>query len=191
MILEQIDRITGIIQSLLNIARPKESLRVPLHLKELLDTSMAFLSEKLRRRSVRVEQTVEAVPPVIGDPEKMQQVFLNLFINAIDAMPDGGVLSVSIESANESEVTIRVRDSGNGIPEDQLESIFDPFYTTKAAGHGNGLGLVVVEGIVDECGGDIRAHSEAGKGTEFVIRLPSTAAGARSFATVQEETDAD
>ena len=172
MILEQIDRITSIIQSLLNIARPKASLRIPLDLEELIDSSVGFLSEKLRRRAVDVERHYEPVPTAIGDPEKMQQIFLNLFINAIDAMPNGGKLGISLSSQDPSQVAILISDTGTGIPEHQLTTIFDPFYTTKAAGHGNGLGLVVVQGIVNEHGGSITARSKLGEGTEFEIHLP-------------------
>lgn len=173
MILEQIDRITSIIQSLLNIARPKASLRVPLELPGLIDSSVAFLSEKLRRRGVEVVREVEDGPSPLGDPEKMQQIFLNLFINAIDAMPDGGTLTVRLTHPAPGEVEIAVSDTGSGIPDDQLDTIFDPFFTTKAAGHGNGLGLVVVQGIVNEHGGRILARSTEGEGTTFEIRLPA------------------
>jgi signal transduction histidine kinase len=172
MILDQIDRITSIIQSLLNIARPKEMLRVPLDLAERLDASIAFLSEKLRRRSVAVKKRYEPVPSTIGDPEKMQQILLNLFINAIDAMPDGGTLGIRLRRSDSDWIAITISDTGTGITADELESIFEPFFTTKAAGHGNGLGLVVVQGIVGEHGGHIEARSEPGKGTEFEIRLP-------------------
>lgn len=172
MILEQIDRITSIIQSLLNIARPKQSMRVPLNLVEPIDDSIAFLSEKLRRRGVVVEKHYEKVPRTIGDPEKMQQIFLNLFINAIDAMPNGGTLGISLGCADSKTIAISVSDTGSGIPADEIETIFDPFFTTKAAGHGNGLGLVVVQGIVREHGGEIEARSLPGRGTEFEIRFP-------------------
>ena len=176
MILDQIDRITSIIESLLNMARPKESLRIPVDVEEVIETSLAFLTEKLRRRDVAVEKSFEGPQGVVGDPEKLQQVFLNLFINAIDAMPDGGRIRVRLEDGGSEDLAIRVTDTGVGIEPDQLETIFDPFYTTKPAGRGNGLGLVVVEGIVKEHGGAIEAHSEPGKGTEFLLRLPIQAA---------------
>jgi signal transduction histidine kinase len=175
MIIEQIDRITNIIQSLLNFARPKQMMRVPLDLPGLIDSSVAFLSEKLRRRGVVVETRYEPVPLSIGDPEKMQQIFLNLLINAVDAMADGGVIDVSLERDGDSGLRITIGDSGAGIPEDQLATIFDPFFTTKAAGHGSGLGLVVVRSIVGDHGGRIEAYSEAGNGTQFQIWLPAGA----------------
>jgi len=177
MILEQIDRITSIIQSLLNIARPRETLRIPLELNEIVDTSLAFLAEKLRRRDVTVQRTGGPHKSVLGDPEKMQQVLLNLFINAIDSMPEGGTLGVTIkdsgEAHDEEHVMLCVSDSGNGMTGDELANIFDPFYTTKAAGHGNGLGLVVVQNIVEEHAGEIEVQSEPGQGSEFTIRLPA------------------
>jgi signal transduction histidine kinase len=126
---------------------------------------------------VVVEKRYEATPLTVGDPEKMQQIFLNLFINAIDALPDGGTLGVSLHLADPKTISIRVSDTGSGIPAKDLETIFDPFYTTKAAGHGNGLGLVVVQGIVGEHGGRIVARSEPGKGTEFEIHLPAGSPG--------------
>jgi signal transduction histidine kinase len=183
MILEQIDRITSIIQSLLNIARPKESLRIELDLPELVETTLGFLSEKIRRRNVEVKRECGDLPELVGDPEKMQQLLLNLFINALDAMPEGGVLSVSV-LAEGDEVLLRVCDTGTGIPSERLEHIFDPFYTTKPAGRGNGLGLVVVKGIVGEHGGRIEARSEPGDGTEFLVRLPSGRTQAASGAGI-------
>ena len=177
MILEQIDRITGIIQSLLNIARPRETLRVPISLQEPLETSLAFLTEKLKARGVEVEAQVEPAPLVIGDPERMQQVFLNLFINAIDAMAGGGTLRVGIRPSDDGEaVEVHVSDTGPGVNPGELESLFDPFYTTKPAGHGSGLGLVVVDGIVGDHGGEIEATCPESGGLHFTIRLPRATA---------------
>jgi signal transduction histidine kinase len=171
MILEQIDRITGIIQALLNMARPRESLRTSVDLSATLDTTLAFLTEKIKRRRVVVSKNVAELPPITADPEKLQQLFLNLLINAVDAMPEGGPLSVTL-SREGAFVVARVKDSGAGIPSNQIDSIFEPFYTTKPAGRGNGLGLVVVKGIMDEHNGTVDVHSEDGVGTEFTIRFP-------------------
>lgn len=173
MILQQIDRITTIIQSLLNIARPRESQRVPLDFDDITRTAATFLGEKMKRRDIDIVRHVTPHPEILGDPEKLQQVFLNLFINAIDAMPDGGTVQVDVRPASEAAVAIRVTDTGTGIEPDELESIFDPFYTTKAAGHGNGLGLVVVKGIIDEHGGTVEVSSSPSVGTEFLILVPS------------------
>lgn len=171
-ILEQIDRISNIIRSLLNIARPREAVVVPVDLPDVLDTALAFLSEKLRQRGIEVERRYEPVAQLRGDPDKLQQLFLNLILNAVDAMPDGGRLTVSIAYAGDRELDVRVADTGVGIGGRDLEQLFKPFFTTKPAGRGSGLGLVVAKGIVVDHGGHIEVRSEVGTGTEFRIRLP-------------------
>lgn len=177
-ILEQIDRISSIIRSLLNIARPREAVFVPVALAEVLDTALAFLSERLQRRGIVVTRAYQAVPAVEGDPDKLQQLFLNLFLNAADAMADGGHLTVSLAAKGDAALEIRVADDGVGIPPQDLENLFKPFFTTKPAGRGSGLGLVVAQGIVADHGGRIEVHSEPGSGTEFQIELPVRRHGA-------------
>jgi signal transduction histidine kinase len=171
-ILEQIDRISSIIQSLLNIARPREAVMTSVDLPQVLDSALAFLSEKLRRRAIEVDRDYQASPPLNGDPDKLQQLFLNLFLNAADAMPDGGTLSISIGLSSDREVEVRVTDTGLGVSSEDLAQMFEPFFTTKPAGRGSGLGLVVAKGIVADHGGHIDVTSEVGRGTQFVIRLP-------------------
>jgi signal transduction histidine kinase len=167
----QIGRISRIIQSLLHMARPSRAERVEVDLEEVLVNTLSFLSEKFKRRGIGVDTRFEEVPPVKGDPERFQQLFLNLFLNAADAMPDGGELRVSV-SAREGDAEVRVSDTGAGIPASGLSRIFDPFFTTKPAGEGSGLGLAVAQGIVAEHGGSIEADSVEGEGTEFTILLP-------------------
>jgi signal transduction histidine kinase len=171
-ILDQIDRISSIIRSLLNIAHPREAVRVALEVSEVADTALAFLSEKLRRRAIDVERRYEPVPTLKGDPDKIQQLLLNLFLNAADAMPEGGQLRVEIKPGGPDSMEIRVSDTGIGISPQDLEHLFKPFFTTKPAGRGSGLGLVVAQGIVADYGGRIEVASELGRGTEFRIRLP-------------------
>jgi signal transduction histidine kinase len=168
---DQIDRISLIIQSLLNIARPKRAQRAPVALAEVADTALAFLSEKLRSCNVRVERAFEDVPEVLGDADKLQQLFLNLFLNATDAMPEGGTLRVAI-APHGAELQVIVADSGAGIPPADLPHIFTPFFSTKPAGRGSGLGLVVADGIVADHGGHIEASSEVGRGTSFTMHFP-------------------
>jgi signal transduction histidine kinase len=153
------------------MARPRESLRTNVDLAACVNSTLAFLTEKLKRRNVTVSKAFESNAEIVADPEKLQQVFLNLLINAIDSMPQGGELSIAIDQID-SSIRVRIADSGIGISSDQLKSVFDPFYTTKPAGRGNGLGLVVVKGIVDEHEGSIDIRSTLGEGTEFSIRLP-------------------
>jgi signal transduction histidine kinase len=171
---EQIGRISRIIQTLLNLARPRPSRRVPVALGPLLDATLSFLSEKLRSRAIRVERNLREVPSISGDPERLQQLFLNLFVNAVDAMPDGGELRVSLVAAEDLGVEVRVADSGVGICEADLPRIFEPFFTSKAAGEGNGLGLMVAHGIVKDHGGTISVESAPGSGTEFRIAFPTS-----------------
>jgi signal transduction histidine kinase len=169
---DQIDRISNLIRTLLNIARPKEPARVPIDLPEIIDTTLTFLTDKFSKRRVKVALEVEDVWAVRGDAERLQQLFLNLFLNAVDAMDEGGTLRVNLGQAGEDRVEILISDTGKGIEPEDLRRIFDTFYTTKPAGEGSGLGLVVARTIVLDHDGTIDVASEVGKGTEFRITLP-------------------
>jgi signal transduction histidine kinase len=170
---EQIARISRIIQTLLNLARPREMRRAPVALDALLENTLGFVREKLERRKIQVEAALEPAPSVVGDAERLQQVFLNLFLNAADAMPEGGRLRVTLDHGTAGEVQVRIADSGGGIRPEDLPRIFDPFFTSKDAGQGNGLGLTVAKGIVGDHGGVICVESAVGVGTEFKVRFPS------------------
>jgi signal transduction histidine kinase len=171
---EQIGRITKIIQSLLKMANPERRPRHgPLRLESVLDTTLSFVSENLSRRGISVIRSFEQVPDIVGDTERMQQLFLNLFINAVDAMPDGGDLLVSLGPTGDGKIQVRVSDTGLGISEQDVSRVFEPFFTTKPSGQGTGLGLMVVRTIVLEHGGDIAVSSTKGSGTEFRIRFPA------------------
>jgi signal transduction histidine kinase len=110
---------------------------------------------------------------LIGDSERLQQLFLNLFLNAADAMADGGELRVSVSDAGEDGIEVRVADTGAGISEQARARIFEPFFTTKPAGEGNGLGLMVAHGIVMDHGGSIELSDDREVGSEFVLRFPA------------------
>jgi signal transduction histidine kinase len=138
-----------------------------------LETALSFLEQQFRKRGIAVDRRFEPVPVIRGDRDRLQQLFLNLFVNAEDAMPDGGELRVTVRIGEPGKVEIRIADTGVGIPEESLESIFEPFFTTKDRGKGTGLGLLVSKGIVVDHGGAISVSSEAGKGTEFRILLPA------------------
>jgi len=169
---EQIDRIATIIQTLLNMARPEVREHVPMDLASVVRSSLAFLSEKFRARGIETKLDLSSVPSMLGDPEKLQQLCLNLFINAVDAMPEGGRLELAL-GCRDRTIRLEVADSGQGMPESIRARIFEPFFTTKEAGRGSGLGLMVVEGIVRDHGGSISVESEVGHGTRFRIEFPT------------------
>jgi len=173
---EQIGRISNIIQTLLNMARPRRTRRQPVDLTALMETSLSFVGEKLSRRGIEVAKSLDSVPSVLGDAERLQQLFLNLFLNAADAMPDGGELRVELARAGDDEIEARVGDTGLGIEAEALDRVFEPFFTTKPAGEGNGLGLMVAKGIVGDHGGEIDVSSQLGEGTTFVVRFPTALA---------------
>ncbi len=169
---EQIDRISGIIQTVLNMAKPREPVRIEVDLRSLLEETLSFMGEKLSRRGIEVKRDFQAVPFLYGDPDRLQQLSLNLFFNAADAMPEGGTLRVGLEPEGDASVALVVSDTGCGIPADKISRIFDPFYTTKPAGEGNGLGLVVAKNIILDHAGEVGVTSSPSQGTEFRITLP-------------------
>lgn len=172
----QVERITKIMNQLLTFARRKPSERRPVNLGQTLDDCLEVLQERIRRARVTVQSQYETIlHPVYvhADPDQMSQVFLNLFINALHAMPGGGTLRIAVELLN-NHVRVTVADTGHGIPREDLPRIFHPFFTTKEAGKGTGLGLTVVHNIVQEHGGTIAVESEPGKGTTFTIMLPAS-----------------
>jgi signal transduction histidine kinase len=140
-------------------------------LDALLDGTLAFLHEKFQRRGIEVRRDFAPVPSVRGEPERLQQLFLNLFMNAADAMPEGGDLCVRLRPLGD-EVEIEVADTGAGIEDKDVPRLFEPFFTTKAAGEGHGLGLAVCQGIVADHHGTIEVRSRCGEGTTFRIALP-------------------
>jgi signal transduction histidine kinase len=168
---EQIDRISQIIQTLLNMARPHATEHRPVDLCSVVRETLAFLSEKLRVHGIGVELEIPARATLSGSHDKLQQLFINLLMNAIDAMPDGGKLRISI-SSEDGTFDVRVEDNGHGMPPEVAARIFEPFFTTKPAGRGSGLGLIVAKGIVSDHGGSISAKSAPGQGTEFSIVFP-------------------
>jgi len=169
---EQVDRISKIIESLLNMARPREPIRVPLELGKLTTDALGFLREKFRRSGIKIEKDFSEEVQIWGEPDRVQQLCLNLFLNAVDAMPEGGTLTVRLKADRDQAMHLIVSDTGAGIPAENLDQIFDPFFTTKAAGVGNGLGLVVARGIVLDLHGSIDVRSQIGRGSEFEVRLP-------------------
>jgi signal transduction histidine kinase len=169
---EQIDRITRIIGALLDIARPHPPTFRPTRLAEVIEGTLSFLSEKFERRGIQVLRQLGDAPPVLADPDKLQQVFLNLYVNAVDAMPGGGALHIALDCDERGWPRVQIADTGTGIAPEDLPRVFEAFYTTKGAGAGSGLGLAVARSIVRDHGGTIEVESRIGRGTRFWLALP-------------------
>ncbi len=163
-----------IVHSLLNFSRTAGSETAPTNVNRVLEDMLVLVAPQLRKAGVRVEKRLAAAIPVQANAGKLQQVFLNLFLNARDAMPHGGTLAVETrESGGGHGVEIRIADTGVGISEAAQRRIFDPFFTTKGPQRGTGLGLAVTYGIVQEHSGVIGVDSAPGRGTTFTIALPA------------------
>jgi two-component system NtrC family sensor kinase len=169
---EQIDRISSVMRALLSIAEPDDRGWSQVELGELIDQALSFLAERFRRAGIRIEREMPLRAVLRGSGERLQQVFLNLFLNAGDAMPDGGTLRIAMSRRGRGELEARVSDTGCGMRPEILGRIFEAFFTTKPAGKGIGLGLAAAKRIVEEHGGTIEVSSEVARGTEFRITLP-------------------
>jgi len=171
-IAKQTFRASEIVNSLLNFSRTSKTEFEEVDLNRTIRETLSLIEHQLERAGVHVEFVPEpGLPAVKGNNGKLQQVFLNLFLNARDAMEDGGVLRVATGS-DDSRVRVTVTDSGKGIDPEHLARIYDPFFTTKGATKGTGLGLAVTYGIVREHGGHIEAASEPGQGSTFSLDFP-------------------
>jgi two-component system NtrC family sensor kinase len=171
---QQTERASKIVNSLLNFARQGRSEFIPVDVNEVMTDVLSLLEHQLSRARIKVRQELTAdLPKVLGDENKLQQVFLNLILNAQEAMPSGGWLTVST-SHNGAEVIAGVSDTGHGISKEDIKRVYDLFFTTKrAGGSGTGLGLSITYGIVHEHSGHIAVESAVGKGTCFKIKLPT------------------
>ena len=166
-----------IVRDLLDFSRRREPTRAPVALHEVLERSIDLIRPKLKTSGVEVERVFNvALPPILGDRDQLTQVFVNMITNAIDAMDGGGslVVETGLQQSDDARpmVGVSFSDTGHGISPEQIERIFEPFYTTKAEGRGTGLGLSVSLGIVRSHGGTIDIESKPGLGTTVRVRLP-------------------
>jgi PAS domain S-box-containing protein len=177
----QAERATNIVNNLLNFSRTGSATEfAELDIARVLDDTLQLLEPQLRRNQIEILRSYDrAAPRIYGDSGKLQQVFTNLVLNARDAIPDGGRITISTISTEDGSLTIEVADTGIGIAPENVAKIYDPFYTTKGVGRGTGLGLAVSYGIVQEHAGHISVESTPGRGTSFRITLPTTRARAR------------
>jgi signal transduction histidine kinase len=191
LISSQISRIERIVRSMLDATRrPQPHLEIT-DLSALLQRIFEITAPTLAAHQVELITDFEKeLPMVLGDSDQLQQVFINLINNSLDAMPFGGQLFFTAH-ANNGFVEIRCRDTGEGIGDDIRPRIFDPLFTTKFRGRGSGLGLTVVQQIIREHGGAIEVESDAGQGAEFIIRFPAVApsrAAQSVFAVINDST---
>ncbi len=174
---QQVERVTRLVQTLMNFARPQRERPQTLRVEDFADRALALIAETARKRRIAIERAYDETGPILGAGERLERALLDLFVNACDAIPQGGILRVVVRPDGDG-VEVRVEDTGTGIAPELLERIFEPFYTTKPRGQGTGLGLLVTRGIVLEHGGSIDVESEVGVGTAFRIRLPKDGAAA-------------
>ncbi len=185
-IAKQTFRASEIVNSLLNFSRTSTTEFGDVSINRVIQETLSLLDHQMKKAGLDVRTDLDAAAPgITGNPGKLQQVFLNLFVNARDAMTPGGVLEVKTSHEDDGGgVRIDVIDSGHGIDPENIHRIYDPFFTTKGAKKGTGLGLSVTYGIIQEHGGAIQVFSRPGGGTRFHLEFPAAAAKSRKPATV-------
>lgn len=177
----QAERATNIVNNLLNFSRTggaTEFAEVDIH--RVLDDTLQLLEPQLRSNQIKIVRAYQQdSPQVFGNSGKLQQIFTNLLLNARDAIPDGGSITISTSNGDNDSLIVEISDTGIGIAPENIAKIYDPFYTTKGVGRGTGLGLAVSYGIVQEHSGHISVESTPGRGTTFRITLPTAHLRAR------------
>ena len=167
---------SNIVRSLLDTVRLGKLEIQRVSVEALISRLLPLLEHVVRRRGISITTSIPGdLPDVAGDPSRLQQVFINLLMNAVEAIPSEGTISIGAwPSSNDGRlgVTVEVTDTGLGIPPDALEQVFEPFYTTKPVGEGTGLGLAITRDIIRDHGGTIVARSQLAQGSSFVVWLP-------------------
>jgi two-component system, NtrC family, sensor kinase len=172
LIIRETTRAAEIVRRLLDFSRERPVMIQKLEINEVVRRTLQLIrNQKSFEGIVIVENLGQDLPEIDGDMNRLQQVILNLSLNACEAMPQGGTLTV-VTMQSEGEVRLEIADTGCGIKAEVMERIFEPFFTTKPVGQGTGLGLAVSYGIIQQHGGAIEVESEEGKGTKFIIALP-------------------
>jgi signal transduction histidine kinase len=170
IITKESERLNGLLTNFLNFARPRPPRLQTMQLGPVLENVLELASHGVRGKSIRFEKSVETgLPPVECDPEQLEQVLLNLMINAIEASPEGGTVTLCA-GAQDDKIAIGVVDRGDGVAPAHIDRLFDPFFTTKE--HGTGLGLPVAHQIVRLMGGSLAAHANGERGMTFSVLLP-------------------
>jgi two-component system NtrC family sensor kinase len=173
-IIYQTNRCKEIVQSLLDFARTPTGEMLPLQINQIINTSLKLVKDQSMFHGIEIEaKLAENLPETIGDRSRLEEVFLNLFINAADAMNGSGKLTIATGLSTNNSIRILISDTGKGIDKEHLSHIFEPFFTTKEPGQGTGLGLSIAYGIIQKHNGTIDAECKPGTGTTFIISLPA------------------
>ncbi len=169
-----ISRCATIVHGLLDFARQSEPVLKPINVGNVIDQAMSLVSHQAEMKKIKVTREDEpSLPPAIVDFNQLQQVIINLVVNAIQAMENGGELTLRTSRSKDNYVQVSVQDTGCGILPENMDKIFTPFFTTKEAGKGVGLGLAISYGIIERHGGRIEVQSKVGKGSTFTVYLPA------------------
>jgi len=172
-IMEQTERASRIVRNLLDFSRAQASEMEPMYIDFVLHKTTDLIANELRIHKIAlIKEFPEKIPRIRGDLQKLQQVFLNLIINAEQAIGEFGTITVRVSETDDGYIRTDIIDNGPGISQEHLDRIFDPFFTTKEVGKGTGLGLSIVYGIVKKHGGFIEVASKVGTGTTFSVYLP-------------------
>ena len=173
MVMES-ERAQKIVRNLLDFARESGVESEQQDIQDIIEDTLRLASNQIKLANVKVKgELADNTPPIFVDRRQVEQVFLNIVLNALDAMPDGGTLTICCDNAQgKGFISVDFIDTGTGIPEEKLSDIFNPFFTTKPDAKGTGLGLSVSLGIIKQHGGDIKVKSKVGEGTTFTVLLP-------------------
>ena len=173
-ILAQTSRASSVVKNLLDFSRSDQTVMSRITVSDVISGTLGLVRNQLMVNKIRLSTDIpETLPAVHGNLHNLEQVFINLFSNAMAAMPGGGDILVVADAREDGRVRIRFKDSGQGIAPENLAQIFDPFFTTKSVGKGTGLGLSIVYGIIKKHGGHVAVESDKGQGTCFTIWLPA------------------
>ena len=173
IVISEVDRLNGIVKRTLQFSKPLKPSFQTLDIKPLLMRTLELIKRDISLKNIELHcDFPDSLPKVKVDEHLISQTFLNILLNALDSMPNGGTLDVSLSKTREGYVKIKVSDTGVGIPENEVDDIFQPYYSTKPTG--TGIGLAVVDNIIATHGGTITVKSKLGEGTTFVITLPSS-----------------
>ena len=189
ILIQEVERLNRVISQLIEFARPLELKREEINLPDLINHTVALINKDAQKNQIEIAlDTAASLPPVEADPDKIKQVLFNIFLNSIAAMKNGGRLSISLQPQKDA-LQVIITDTGGGIPNDDLPRIYDPYFTSKPAG--TGLGLAVVQKIMEAHGGTINVESSVGKGTTVIVKLQYHVRSTTGLVSCNETQDSE